>query len=133
MDKIATDHVAKLDAKLGPPEAEDADIAVCHERVTAAMENFSKTWSAWQNIDANYGGRTDVLEGLKKELSATRIREWDIAIQGAFMDDTPEYAELLPGARGPFQSGPIEDHVQAVKTLGERLGNSLSSRRWKRR
>jgi len=122
MNKLATDHLAKLTAKLGPANAQDADIAVCHGRVTTAMETFTKAWSAWQNLDATYGGRTDVLEALIGELSSKSIRQWDIAIQNAFMDDTPEYAELLPGGRGPFQTGAIEDRVQAVKTLGERLG-----------
>ena len=122
MNKVATDHLAKLSAKLGPVNAQDADIAACHGRLTTAMAGFSKAWSVWQNLDATYGGRTDVLEGLIGQLSSKLIRQWDIGIQNNFLDDTPEYAEILPGGRGPFQSGAIEDRVQAVKTLGERLG-----------
>lgn len=122
MNKVATDHLAKLAAKLGPANAQDVDIAACHGRLTTAMTGFSKAWSVWQNLDATYGGKTDVLEGLIGQLSSKLIRQWDVAIQNAFLDDTPEYAKILPGGRGPFQSGAIEDRVQAVKTLGERLG-----------
>ncbi len=122
MNKIATDHLAKLKAKVGPADALDADIMACRDRVNVAMAEFSRTWSEWQNLDASYGAKTDVLQGLLAELSATQIRQWDVAIQGVYLDDTPEYAELLPAGRGPFQSAAIEEKVQAVKTLGERLG-----------
>src|SRR6266446_4547945 len=102
MNKIATDHLARLNGHAGTDDAPDSDIAVCRDRVDAALSAFSQAWSTWQNIDASYGGKTDVLQALIAELSSKRIRQWDVAIQGAFLDDTPEYAELLRGGRGPF-------------------------------
>src|SRR5437867_1472084 len=87
-----------------------------------AVTAFVQAWSEWRNLDASSAARTDVLGALLSDLTSKLIRQWDIAIQGVFMDDTPEYAELLPNGRGSFQTGAIDDRMQAVKMLAERLG-----------
>ncbi|MGB8166070.1 MAG: hypothetical protein WCF18_01160 [Chthoniobacteraceae bacterium] len=121
MNKIVKDHLAKLNAKVGPKEAPDTDIVACRDRVSARAATFSTAWSAWQNLDAMHRAKTDIVQKLLADLSSRLIGDWDIAIQGTFRDHTPEYAELLPTGRSAFQNEPIDERIQSVKTLGERL------------
>ena len=52
-----------------------------------------------------YKGRTELWDAKVADLSSLRIKQWDIAIQGVFLEGTGDYTILLPNGRGPFQKG----------------------------
>lgn len=109
--------------KLGSYTATEPDLQPLYQEMNLA---YSKFETAYSNVHANeavYRGHTQILEELMQELMSQKIREWDIAIQGAFLDNTPQYKMLLPNNRKPFQQGAYELRIAAVRTLEKLLGN----------
>ena len=62
-----------------------------------------------------------MLADLLAELAGSRIKQWDITVQNTFLAGTPEYIQIFPNGRGPFQSGQQDLRILAVQTLAQRL------------
>jgi hypothetical protein len=116
MSIILADHYARLQAN-----SSDIIVSGLVTRTTPVVKSYADAYSAWLTSRATYRGSTKSFENLVKELSSTKIKQWDIAIQGSYLDGTPEYISLLPNGRGPFQKGNYEQKILEVKSLGERL------------
>ena len=116
MNILITDHVTRLGAVPG-----DTDVRAMVSRTTMVKTAWDAAYSAWISSKATYKGRTELWEAKLADLSSLRIKQWDIAIQGVFLDGTGDYTILLPNGRGPFQSGAYDLRVVEVKSLQNRL------------
>ena len=117
---VGADHTAKLAAQLGSPA--DPDIQACIDRAQPAFDAFQLTMVTFDVVSGTRKGQTEVLSGLLDELRGPRIKQWDITIQNTFLSGTPQYTQILPDGRGPFQSGGQDARILAVQTLGVALG-----------
>ena len=109
--------------KLGSYANTEADLQALYQEMNLAYTKFETAYSNVHANEAVYRGHTQILEELMQELMSQKIREWDIAIQGIFLDNTAQYKMLLPNNRKPFQQGAYELRIAAVRTLEQLLGN----------
>ena len=119
MLRVGADHVAKLIAKLGAPA--DPDVQVCLDRAQPLFDAFQNAVVIFDVRSGTRKGQSEVLTDLVKELAGERVKQWDITVQNTFLDGTPEYTQIFPNGRGPFQSGGHDARILAVQTLGQRL------------
>ncbi len=123
MKLIATDHRDKL----LNPSIIDADITDLYNNVIKPpFDNFILTYSTVLAEIGRYGRRTREFETLIKRLSTDKIELWDIQIQNVYRRDSPEYHELLPNYRTPFQSSTYDNRIAAVLALSMTLGDFVS-------
>jgi len=115
---LGNDHIAKLEAQQA-----DADIAALLARTQPLQLDYSKAYTKWKSATAIRKGATLKIDQLLAELSSLKIKQWDIQIQGQYLDGTPEYMALLPEKRGPFQKGAKDQRINAVEALNLRLGD----------
>jgi hypothetical protein len=118
MLNLSNDHIAKLEAQQA-----DADIAALLARTQPLHIDYVKIYTRWKSASAIRKGATLKVDQLLAELSSLKIKQWDIQIQGQFLDGTPEYMGLLPEKRGPFQKGAKDQRINAVEALSLRLGD----------
>ncbi|MGE0637586.1 MAG: hypothetical protein AB7G44_10770 [Bacteroidia bacterium] len=110
------------DAKLSAQQMSDADIAMLFGLFHPVFALFAQLYASWLAALGVYKGETLRLENKMKELSKTKIREWEGAVQALFIEGSEEYTILFPNKRKPFQTGTYEQRLAAVEGLGERLG-----------
>jgi len=79
-------------------------------------------YDAWKAKGGMQQGETLNLDQLLSMLSHTKIQGWDNRIQIVYPQNTPEYKKLMPGRRGPFQTGTQEQRLHAVQTLSVVIG-----------
>jgi hypothetical protein len=115
---LGNDHLAKLEAQQA-----DADIAALLARTEPLNTDYNKAFTQWRSATAVRKGATLNIDQLLAELSSLKIKQWDIQIQGQFLDGTPEYMALLPEKRSPFQKGAKDQRINAVAALGLRLAD----------
>jgi len=113
---LGSDHVSKLKV-----QAVDPEIDVLFQRTWPLNKDFSKAYTFWKNAIGIRKGATSKVEQLLNELSGERIKLWDVQIQNKFLEGKPEYVAILPNRRGPFQTGGIDERIEAVNGLYERL------------
>lgn len=116
MNIMNEDHLSRLKASAGEPTIDDL-VA----RTIPVHDGYSNSYTAWITERAFYKGATNTQKQLIAELSAQKIKEWDIQIQNEYLEGTAEYVAILPNQRVPFQSGGIDARIAEVKALGERL------------
>ncbi len=116
MNIILSDHVARLGAITG-----DADFTTMVARTTPVKAAWDAAYDAWLSSKGIYKGRTELWAAKLADLSALRIKQWDIAIQGVFLEGTGDYTMLLPNGRAPFQKGAYDLRLAQVKSLETRL------------
>ncbi len=116
MNIILSDHVSRLAAITG-----DADFTEMLTRTTPVKTAWNAAYTTWIGSKGTYKGRTELWEAKIKDLSALRIKQWDIAIQGVFLRGTGDYTMLLPNGRGPFQKGAYDLRLAQVEALQVRL------------
>lgn len=113
---LNNDHMGKLTA-----ENTDADIAALEARTQPLSTDFSDKYSTWISAKATSKGYTQVFDNLLSELSSTKIKQWDIQIQGVHLEGTAEYTMILPNRRRPFQTGGKDERLSEVQALAQRL------------
>ncbi|MDB4655976.1 hypothetical protein OAE48_03915, partial [Flavobacteriales bacterium] len=118
MLNLGNDHIAKLEAQQA-----DADVAALLARTQPLNIDYNKTYTRWKSAGAIRKGATLFIDQLLAELSSTKIKQWDIQIQGQYLDGTPEYMVLMPNKRSPFQSGAKDQRINAVAALALRLAD----------
>ncbi len=116
MNIILSDHLTRLGAISG-----DADFTTMVARTTPVKATWDAAYNAWLSSKGTYKGRTELWEAKLADLSSLRIKQWDIAIQGVYLEGTGEYTMLLPNGRKPFQSGAYDLRLAQVKALETRL------------
>jgi hypothetical protein len=115
----STDTDAKLDAQ----KNNDADIMALWVLMHPVFALFAQLYASWLAALGVHKGETLRLTNAMKDLSSHKIKQWDAAIRGVFLEDTEDYMILLPNKRKPFQSGTYEQRVAAVEGLGVRLAS----------
>lgn len=115
---MAKDHLDKLNGNAGDP-----DIAMIISFVKPKYDSFMQAFNNVQLNNSTYRSKTMQMEQLLIELSSKKARQWDIAIQGQYLDDTAEYLDILPNNRSPFQKGAYDERVNAVNILAQKLAN----------
>ena len=116
MNILLSDHNTRIGAITG-----DSDFMAMVSRTTPVKTAWDTAYTAWISSKATYKGRTELWEAKLADLSSLRIKQWDIASQGVFLDGTGDYTILLPNGRGPFQKGAYDLRLAEVKALQNRL------------
>jgi len=114
--RIAKDHNDALFAGKADPEI-NAMYLIFHP-IYLSMQNAYDLWHAQGGTQS---GETLGLNLLMKQLSHTKISDWDIDIQAIYKRKTPEYKKLLPHNRTPFQIGSQDNRITAVAALSKNL------------
>ena len=86
-------------------------------------EAYEEAYTKWDVQGGIKEGSTLSRKQLLKELSSTKIRDWDIAFQNVYRRGTPEYKKLLPKFRKPFQKGKQLLRIEHVAALGIAIGS----------
>lgn len=121
MNILMTDHAARIGQAVSGQNPPDSDFTTMQGRTTPVKTAWDTAYNGWIAARGFYKGKTQALEGKLADLSGLRIKQWDIAIQGVFLDGTSEYTQLLPNGRGPFQQGAYDLRIAEVKALQTRL------------
>jgi len=114
--RIAKDHDNSLFAGKADP-AINALYLVFHP----IYLNMQSTYDLWHAQGGTQSGETLSLQLLLKQLSHTKISDWDVAIQAIYKHNSPAYRKLLPHNRIPFQTGSQAERITAVTALGTNL------------
>ena len=121
MNILISDHAARIAQAVTAVNPPDSDFTTMQGRLTPVKTVWDTAYNAWIAARGTYKGKTQALETKLADLSGLRIKQWDIVIQGVFLDGTPEYTQLLPNGRGPFQQGAYDLRIAEVKALQTRL------------
>ncbi len=101
----------------------DPDIAPLFQKVQNAYSNFEQKYADLSAVTGMYRTKTRVFENLIQELSAKKIKTWDIQVQVVYSDDSPEYAGIFPNRRGPFQGAAYDLRINSLMSFVNILGN----------
>jgi hypothetical protein len=118
-----TDHDDKLNAGIADPK-----IAAIFNRFHPFRVSFETLFTQWNSAKAGHSGSTRAVKILLKQLSGTKIRAWDVAIQKEYPLDTSTYKGLMPSRRGPFQTGSTDMRIQALDSLVANIGDDAKLR-----
>ncbi len=120
-DEIFKSHYQLLNGGAG-----NATIAAMLTYFDPFYAAYSNAYVGWLALRGQGTGNTQTLVELIDELSSSRIRKWDVAIQGVYEQGTPQYQSLLPARRSPFQQGGIETRFSAVQALIAAIGTDAA-------
>ena len=118
MVSMSRDHHDKLRFFAG----NDPNIMNYYQLFLPAYQKFMTIYSNYASVRAQYRSCTIRVENKYVEL-IQKIKHWDVKIMNVYMDDTPEYASILPNKRNPFQSGSYESRAAEIKMLDLNLNN----------
>lgn len=116
MNILINDHVARCTQIEGANPAN----ALLQDALSDALSGRSgwmAAYNAWLTCRGQYKGATLAFYEKLEELGSLKIRQWDAAIQGVFLEGTPQYVGLLPQGREPFQKGSLDQRLAAVGAL----------------
>jgi hypothetical protein len=119
--EISQHHLNALNTRIGDAffDALIADYLPKHN-------GYRDLYNLHQTSEGTQKGKTATFEQLLDTESSTKIREWDIAIQGVHAQGSGRYIELLPNRRKPFQSGTRDERVNAVRNLSLAIGTDAA-------
>ena len=112
--RISAFHLARLKTKAGTP-VYDAMIA----KYDPLHQQLMEAYNQWKQQGGSQLGQTLDFTNLLLLLRSSKIKKWDIAIQGVYDDTTPQYKALLPKGRILFQTGKQTEILSAVKVLAD--------------
>ncbi len=101
----------------------DPDIAPLFQKVQAAYSNFEQKYADLSAVTGMYRTKTRIFENLIQDLSAKKIKTWDIQVQVVYADDTPEYQGIFPNRRNPFQAAAYDLRINSLMSLVNILSN----------
>ena len=84
---------------------------------------FETKYLIYDSLKSSNPGTTLGMIQLLEQLSGTKIRGWDITIQGKYDCNTSRYKTLFPHRRSPFQSGQVAFRLKAVDNLIVAIGS----------
>ncbi len=114
---MSTDHRDKLFGK----SATIPEINTLYLLMQPAYEQFADAYSKVTQDFTIYKVATSEFEVLISELSSTHISTWDVAIQYLLPGNVAARKTLLPKGHTPFQSGPYDERIKAVRDLADAL------------
>jgi len=96
----------------------------------ADLESSYQSWQSlyieWESSAGAHKAATLAFTNKLKELQSDKIEDWDIAIQVVYKKSTPQYMNLLPHGRIPFQTGSQESRINAVAALVSAIGSDAA-------
>jgi len=98
----------------------DPDILELYNYYHPVHQGYVERYNAWLAHGGVQKGKTATLKQLL-EKSTENIDKWELNIAVALGRDTPEYLELFPQGRSPFNQGKQTDRIAAFKALGTNL------------
>ena len=118
---ISAFHYAALDAAKADAFFNTLYLAYqpVHDNLLVAYDNWKSTGNLKQGV-------TLTLKQLIALLRSTKIKNWDIAIQNVYEQNSVTYKALLPHRRKQFQNGQHLTRINAVKTLALNIGNDAA-------
>jgi hypothetical protein len=117
MNLIATDHHDKLKAAA----AQNSDLSAMYGLYEPTYIQFQEAFTATTTNLGKYRASTKRVETIFDEITSSKIRHWDVAIQYHYPSETWEYTELMPNGKEPFQKGGYEMRIKELKSLSERM------------
>jgi len=117
--------VSAVDTKLKNGIA-DTDILEEYTFFHVYETDLEIKYLVWDSLKSAHSGTNLGMIQLLEQLCSTKIRAWDIFIQGKYDNTTSRYKELLPHRRTPFQSGQIAFRIKAVANLVEAIGEETT-------
>ena len=118
-DVVVVDTLSKFNKE----RSDSSFIDSLYQRLKPFGEVFKEKLIDWQLANQHYAGATLRVGNLSDELRGSLIRKWDILIQVVYDINSPEYLELLPNNRTPFQTGSREARINSVGNLAKNLLN----------
>jgi len=122
MNILITDHLARC-TQFADDHPANTLLQDAQADTEAAYGDWTAAYTTWLTCRGLYKGATAAFYAKLEELGGLKIRQWDAAIQGVYLEGTPEYIALLPQGREPFQKGALESRVAAARSLGQALAN----------
>lgn len=119
MNLISTDHHDKLKVAA----ADDAGLMHLYNMYVPIYAQFQETFTATTTNLSKYRGSTRRVETMFEEITSTKARHWDVAIQYHYPMETMDYSDLMPDGKEPFQKGGYEMRIKELKSLSERLAD----------
>ncbi len=113
---ISKQHANALHSEISLPA-----IAAMYNSFLPLRSSFETNYISWKSKTAARKSATLKVTNLIKDLSSTKIEDWDIKIQNVHRQDSEEYMALMPNRRSPFQRGTYEECITSVKTLANNL------------
>ena len=87
---------------------------------------YEDGYSVWSSLKRSNAGKTLGVVQIVEQLSHTKIKAWDIAIQAVYENTTVQYKSLLPNHRYPFNSGTVNARYIAITDLLTTMGTDAS-------
>jgi hypothetical protein len=110
--KIGDYTLAALQAK-----STDPFIGPIYTAFKPIVDAYNAAYNFWlSKIGTQKSFTNDFVMNLKL-LSSSKIKQWDIAVQGQFLEGTTKYIAIFPNHRTPFQHGSQEDRIAACEAL----------------
>ncbi len=129
MNAILADSHAKL--TLGA--AENAALAPVLAGLTAAKAGWDAAYGDWKGARASWRAATQTQVNLLAALRVapapgerSKIDRWESKVGGEWARSHPVYAYLFPRGREPFTSGTLEDILDELELLGQRLASKAA-------
>ena len=99
--------------------AHNADplIAPLYTSLKPFVDSYNASYNLWLSKLGTQKSMTSDLSVNLKLLSSSKIKQWDIAVQGQFLEGTTQYIAIFPNHRIPFQNGSQEDRLAACEAL----------------
>lgn len=88
--------------------------------------DYVSKYNFWKLKISSSKSKTNILYELIKELSSTKIDDFDIAVQNIYKHKTTQYKALFPNGRKPFQKGKIANRINAVKNLSNMMDGDVA-------
>lgn len=79
------------------------------------------TYNQWIAQGSTQLGESLAMKLLMKQLSKPNIGNWDRDFQKVYAADTADYKKLMPHHRIPFQTGAVDDRINALSALSMNL------------
>ena len=87
---------------------------------------YDEGYGKWSSLRSGSPSKTLGVVQLLDQLSSTKIKAWDIAIQSVYDNTSMQYKGLLPHHRIPFQSGKTNSRAIAINDLITAIGDNTS-------
>ena len=87
------------------------------------VTDFNNQYANWKSTQGTQKSKTNTLVQNLATLSSQKIDDWEFATQQQYRKNTPEFIDIFPNGRSPFQSGSQEDRLAAVSTLSKKLND----------
>jgi hypothetical protein len=104
----------------------DPVIANLHTSLKPFVDSYNSAYNTWLSKLGTQKSLTNDLTINLKLLQSAKIKQWDIAVQGQFLEGTTKYIAIFPNRRSPFQQGSQEDRLAAVEALSIALAGIAS-------